>query len=123
MRLIFWAALIGLISHLHRKRMQQLAEAKQQTAKTPPPVSPRPKAVASKPVKPAPAAKPAAPASFASEYASLPEVVAARQTPEHRQEQPAAETDEQRADLPAFDLRTAILFSEILKPKFNEDEH
>lgn len=118
MRLLLWIALIYFISRIQRKRMQQYREARQAAEKpveAQPATPPRPKRV------PRPQ-QPAATDSFASEYAALPEVVAAQQASAAKMEQPVAKTDENDTTTPDFDLRQAIIYSEILKPKFNSDE-
>lgn len=70
-------------------------------------------------------AKPTPETPFASEYATLAEVQAAEQTaarhPAQRQEPQPVETDENQAILADFDLRKAVIYSELLKPKFDEE--
>lgn len=61
--------------------------------------------------------------SFAAEYAELPEVAAAQENSglqEQRNPEAASENREIMAD---FDLRRAVIYSEILKPKFDDENN
>ena len=111
-----------------RNRQQQAQQQQQQPPQTAAPVAPQRAAKpASRALRPAPrTTRPAPSTSFAEEYATLPEVRAAQHSPKPQPEavNPAAtpvtpETGEIGRD---FDLRQAILYSEILKPKFDSEE-